>query len=164
MLKIVSPTGCVHAVDTEHMRSFMKGGKERRATVCNHADYYREHGEQHYHDWSVTTSEVTCKRCIASIKKITNKLDPDPMMGLVELVLTGLGKALVAADETSKAQFGAMSKQCLHRKPVIIRRREGVPFRCTNPKLRDPNFGWSCDMRNCPWMNRAMDWRANNIP
>lgn len=162
MLKIKSATGCVHAVDDKQMGGirFRKGEKKRRATMCNHANYYYSYGEQYYHDWPLTDDEVTCQRCIAVM--VRQGVIPD-VAPVIELGITSLGKAIVKADKQFKAHFIVLSKQCPFRKPATVGRKKIPMFKCTHKNLKDPNFGWSCGMGNCPHMNRAMDWRANNI-
>lgn len=60
LIKVVSPTGCVH---------FVKGGsKGAYRTACNHVDYNKFHGEGYYHDWEFTLKPVTCKRCLKSLE------------------------------------------------------------------------------------------------
>lgn len=56
MKKVVSPTGCVHAVDRGHHGAWV--------TKCNHRDYFNMF-DGHIHRWDLTNDEVTCKRCLA---------------------------------------------------------------------------------------------------
>lgn len=63
MLKVKSPTGCVHAVEGGNKKD------RKRATMCNHVNYYRYYGDQYYHDWPFTDDEVTCQKCIAAMVK-----------------------------------------------------------------------------------------------
>lgn len=216
MLKIVSPTGCVHIVDNAYSDKLLG-----RVTLCNHVNYRGEHGEQFRHHWPSTTSTVTCKRCLASLKRITDKLEtkwtiwniacvhrfPHPELGimciepkrcpcydrlhspnifkkclkrycpkrstgqhssavdmaLIEHVITGLGKDIVRTDKRFKAFFVVMSKQCSFRKPTkMMSKKVDTVYQCTNPKLVDPQLNWRCAMGACPWINRALDWKANN--
>jgi len=63
MLRIVSPTGCVHAVADVTKKGWY-------ATHCNHAGWRY----QYYHEWDQTSKDVTCKRCLAVLnKKIKHK-------------------------------------------------------------------------------------------
>jgi hypothetical protein len=69
MLKIVSPTGCVHAVDLDYSNT-----GNGNVTLCSHANYHRSYGEQYYHMWKKTVKDVTCKRCLVVLnKKIEHK-------------------------------------------------------------------------------------------
>jgi hypothetical protein len=54
LLKVVSPTGCVHAVANA-------GLLKRYSTECNHSEAY---GAGYYHNWPVTDKPITCKRCL----------------------------------------------------------------------------------------------------
>lgn len=158
MLKIVSPTGCVHIVDNAYSDKLLG-----RVTLCNHVNYRGEHGEQFRHHWPSTTSTVTCKRCLASLKRSTGQHSSAVDMVLIEHVITDLGKDIVRTDKRFKAFFVVISKQCSFRKPTkMMSKKVDTTYQCSNPqKLVDP-FNWRCNMGACPWMNRALDWRANN--
>ena len=56
LLKVVSPTGCVHLVNDESHGKY--------STECNHKDYFQGWGEGFYHKWDLTEKPVTCKRCL----------------------------------------------------------------------------------------------------
>jgi hypothetical protein len=73
MLKIVSPTGCVHAVDeiySDHEHGF-------HMTMCNHANALANFGEQYHHKWDKTSHKVTCKRCLYVLNKKVEHLEND---------------------------------------------------------------------------------------
>ncbi len=70
MLKIVSPTDCVHIVDSAYSDKLVG-----RVSLCNHINYHKKYGERYRHHWPLTTSSATCKRCLVSLKKITDKLE-----------------------------------------------------------------------------------------
>jgi len=56
-LKVVSPTGCVHAVAGTRGRKY--------GVKCNHKDYFLDYlDEGYYHGWDLTDKPVTCKRCL----------------------------------------------------------------------------------------------------
>jgi len=74
MLKIVSPTGCVHAVNDTVADD--KGAKY--STLCYHANYYYSYGEQYYHRWKKTSAaDVTCKRCLKVMNKKIRRKETD---------------------------------------------------------------------------------------
>jgi len=215
MLKVISPTGCVHIVDNAYSDKLVG-----RVTLCNHVNYHGEHGEQFRHHWTLTTSKVTCRRCLASLKRITDKLetswtsvntncqhrfphpelgimciephrtsydrlhspnsykkclkrycpikqhplvvDPGPLMDMIGYILAELGTEIIATDRKFKTRFSMVSGHCGYRKKTNPRRHEKTRWRCTSPRLADKEFGWACNIGNCPYLNRALDWRANN--
>ena len=72
MLKVMSPTGCVHAVSTTTKRGLHKQVK-LYATLCNHAGWRYEY----YHKWEETAYQVTCKRCLYVINKKIKRKETD---------------------------------------------------------------------------------------
>ena len=80
----------------------------------------------------------------------------------VRIIISALGREVIRADKRAKLMFDANSKRCEFRKPAIYARRVTGKYTCENPNLADPVFGWSCDIGNCPHMDGALDWRANN--
>ncbi len=61
MLRIVSPTGKVHAVNQQFdLMPVLERTKLGFATLCN----------QYYHKWPTTTKDVTCKRCLSILNKM----------------------------------------------------------------------------------------------
>ena len=203
MLKIVSPTGCVHAVD--RLYSDMDVGN---ATLCNHANYHKSYGEQYYHKWPLTGKDVICKRCLYIMnKKIEYKENdwtkanrgcehryPHLKYGVVcrnkcylgtkdimrkchklycaipykptsaamvsDLVcntIINISKDLLLADKSFKLRFDMIAVHCGWKKPS-----KSDYSQCTNPDLKDLHFGWACGMKNCPYMNDALNWRCNH--
>ncbi len=59
LLKVVSPTGCVHLVSDVDRKYYR--------TECNHKDYFKGWDGGYYHDWRLTEKPVTCKRCLKSL-------------------------------------------------------------------------------------------------
>ncbi len=88
-------------------------------------------------------------------------MSENALMEMVEYLLTGLGQDIVAMDKRFKGMFAVTSARCEYKDEVEARKNVTV-FRCTNPNLADPQFGWGCDMGSCPYLAGALDWRANN--
>lgn len=65
MLKIVSPTGCVHAVDDTTKSGAHHTRAKLYSTLCNHAGWRY----QYYHQWKETVYQVSCKRCLHVMNK-----------------------------------------------------------------------------------------------
>lgn len=82
---------------------------------------------------------------------------------LIDHMLTNIGQDIVAADKKFKHIFEILSGTCMYREETTIGPRKKVMFKCTHPRLADPQFGWGCTMGTCPYLAGAMDWRANNI-
>lgn len=88
-------------------------------------------------------------------------------METAKIVLDALGREVIRADKRTKRIFDATVKRCKHRpkrKAKYGSRSSPLyAYACTHPDLEDKSFCWSCDLGNCPYMNRALDWRANNL-
>ncbi len=83
LLKVVSPTGCVHLVADVSDKKYM--------TECNHTDYYQRWGEGCYHKWELTEKPVTCKRCL-------RLLDPLPKPNVMKEALEDIRDLAVNYD------------------------------------------------------------------
>lgn len=71
LLKVVSPTGCVHLVKDGIVRAYR--------TECNHGDTWGGH----HHKWKVTEKPVTCKNCLKTLK------GPKPETELRTITISG---------------------------------------------------------------------------
>ena len=89
-LRVVSPTGCVHIVDSTMIGRHFPFD-ERYGTKCNHNDYHRSYGAGYFHDWSITDKPVTCKRCL-------RLLHPLPKSKLIEEALEDIRDLAVSYD------------------------------------------------------------------
>ncbi len=83
LLKVVSPTGCVHVVDSE-----LEG---RYGTECNHKDYFKGWGGGYFHKWELTEKPVTCKRCLRI-------LDPLPKTDVMKEALEDIRDLAINYD------------------------------------------------------------------
>jgi len=79
---------------------------------------------------------------------------------LVKFILNSLGESIVHHDENIVATFKLAAKTCKYRGE---QHKKTKLFPCNNPDLEDIHFNWACRPGACPYMNRAMDWRANNM-
>ena len=90
-----------------------------------------------------------------------NKIE---LQKIVESIITTLSKEVVSFDKKVKTTFDLMAECCKFREqPEHYKLGCKRGFLCKNPDLEDPQFGWACDIGDCPYMNKAMDWRANNL-
>lgn len=85
----------------------------------------------------------------------------DTIQKTITDILTSLGKEVINLDKIIKETFASTSRYCKFRKKA--RYGKQLLYSCENPDLEDPQFGWTCNISNCPYMNNAMDWRANNL-
>lgn len=69
MLKIVSPTGRVHAVDKQHSDK----NHGYYAVMCNHTGWR----QQYLHKWDETKRDVNCKRCLCVLNKKIRRKETD---------------------------------------------------------------------------------------
>ena len=84
------------------------------------------------------------------------------MLETIEQQLTMLGNRILKSDKAQKKDFDELAPRCKHRELSKYASHRPATYACKSHILKDPQFGWSCDMGNCPYMNGAMDWRANN--
>lgn len=92
-----------------------------------------------------------------------SKLEEHQKQLLVKEQLTLLGNRVLKNDKDQKRDFNGVSSHCKHRELTEYAKNRKPIYACKSPILTDPKFGWACDMGNCPHMNGAMDWRANNV-
>lgn len=85
------------------------------------------------------------------------------MSTIVEQRLKSLGNRILKNDKVQKKDFNELAPHCGHRELTEYAKNRKPIHACKSPILADPEFGWACDMGNCPHMNGAMDWRANNV-
>jgi hypothetical protein len=90
MIKIISPTGCVHIA---HSENILIGCSKEFTTLCNHASGRFE--STSWFRWPLTDKPVSCRRCLA--------LSENPSHRLKEL-------AIKASDLES--DFRQLAKKC----------------------------------------------------
>lgn len=83
LLKVVSPTGCVHLVNGQ--------ADGRYGTECNHKNYFQGWGGGYFHKWKLTEKPVTCKRCL-------RLLNPLPKTNVMKEALEDIRDLAVGYD------------------------------------------------------------------
>lgn len=75
---------------------------------------------------------------------------------IIANTLTLLGKEILNSDKRTKTTFNLLADCCEFKElPEDLRCYRHKSF-CKNPDLKDPNFGWLCNMGNCPYINKAI--------
>ena len=74
----------------------------------------------------------------------------------IEKGLTMLGDNMRKTQIDHLTEFLMTSVLCPFRQVTMyrwdIKDRKHYAFKCVNPKLKDPQFGWSCAPSNCPYI------------
>ena len=92
------------------------------------------------------------------LKKLGEAVEAEQKM--VKFIITKIGEGEIYHSKNIIAQFKYAARKCKYRG---YQDRRTNMFKCNNPDLEDPHFGWACSPDDCPYMNRALDWRANNM-
>jgi len=139
LVKVKSPTGKVHYafldfVDKKKVKIYQP--------YCNHRCWIGDYWGKR---WVKTDEPVTCGNCLKSIGCENLSLSEN---------LVNLGSEIRQSETALLEKFLKLSKECEFRKVTCYCRSvvglKRYSFRCTNPGLEDPAFGWSCGPSNCP--------------
>lgn len=145
--KAITNSGKVHWVTTGQWKN---GNVD---PLCNYMSWRGDYWGQPWRVLEDQKTEVTCKTCLKMMEKMMEaellKNNTD-----IEKSLIKLGNLMRKTDIDQLTEFLTTSVLCPFRKVTRYRwdtnNKKYHAFKCTDPKLSDIHFGWSCSPSNCP--------------